>query len=110
MTNQVQLVGFAGNAGVGKSTCARYLQTIGISVPRWIEIGMADELKRCAMRWFGFLPDQLWGVSERRNEHPPGKSSPTVRHACQVIGEMGRQIDSDVWVYYALKAANLIIT
>lgn len=92
------LIGLSGLAGSGKSVVADRLVEKG-----WVEVALADEIKRIAMRLWDFNDLQLWGESEERNK--PDKRYPdlTPRHVLQQLGtEVARCIDPDVWVRYTL--------
>lgn len=97
------IIGVFGSAGVGKSTVADMIATrCGFVV-----VSYADEIKRTAMRWFGYTSEQLFGPSERRAEHPPGRPDmPTARAVCQFLGtEVGRSLYPNLWTDYALDIA-----
>lgn len=56
------ILAFSGLAGVGKDTAASFLQD------RFLQVALADEMKRICSKLFGFTYDQLWGPSENRNK------------------------------------------
>jgi hypothetical protein len=57
------LVGICGQAGSGKSTVAQFL----VKHHGFIELGLADPLKRFVQDVFDFTNEQVWGPSEFRN-------------------------------------------
>ena len=115
--------GNRGSAGAGKDTVADHL----VAKHGFVKVALADEIKRTAMRWWGFSEHQLWSPSEERNKPDPryplggdlmrsaavGMRVPveylgclTPRHALQQIGtEVARAIDPNVWVRYVLEVA-----
>lgn len=89
------IIGINGVAKSGKDTVASYIEhKLGC-----VNISYADEIKRIAMRLYGFSYDQLWGPSERRNEYSPLYPGLTARFVLQRLGtEVGRGIHKDTWV------------
>ena len=59
----MNVIGLAGKAGSGKSTVARHL----VKQYGYVEIALADAVKRIAKQLYGFTDEQLWGPSEARN-------------------------------------------
>lgn len=97
------IIGLFGERAVGKSTVAEMIQCrCGYPV-----VSFADEIKRTAMRWFGYTKEQLWGESDRRSERPPGRPDlPTARETLQFLGtEVGRTLYANLWPEYALDIA-----
>ena len=104
----MRIIGLCGAAGSGKSTIAKRLTS------KWgfVEIALADPLKRFCQEVYDFSTDQLWGPSESRNAPDlrylsdpqiPG-SYLTPRHALQQLGtEWGRACYPDTWIDYALR-------
>lgn len=99
------VIGISGHAGSGKDSAAEALVRSG----RFVRVSLADEIKSAAMRWFGFEYGQVYGPSERRNEHSPRyPSGPTARHVLQLLGtEFGRALFPNCWVDCALHNARL---
>lgn len=60
----MNILGLCGTMGTGKSTVARIL----VERHGYVEVALADEIKRTAARWWGFTEETLWGPSERRND------------------------------------------
>lgn len=56
------IIGLIGKAGSGKSTVAKYLNKKG-----YVEVALADPMKRFCRDVFEFSDEQLWGPSECRN-------------------------------------------
>jgi hypothetical protein len=88
-----------GEAGVGKSTTANYIAERG-----FIEISLADELKRIVKNVFHFSDEALWGPSELRNASDisyrrPDGSYLSPREALQKIGTEGfRSAYPNIWI------------
>lgn len=57
------IIGITGKAGSGKSTAAKVL----VEQHGFVEVGLADPLKRICQEVFDFSDEQLWGPSEMRN-------------------------------------------
>jgi hypothetical protein len=126
----MNIIGIAGAAGSGKSTVARLLaEELG-----FVEVALADTVKRIVQQLYGFSAEQLWGASKMRNapdlryprEHGPhllgrclccdaeeGAQSQcylTPRHACQQLGtEFGRGSYLHTWTGIALRAAMCVL-
>jgi hypothetical protein len=114
------LIGLTGKAYAGKDTSADYL----VKQYCCVKIALADPLKRIVKDVFSFTDEQLWGPSEMRNE--PDERYPrwvadvagekvqqylTPRYALQQLGtEWGRDCYNDVWIDYALRMANEVLT
>ena len=96
------IVGLHGAAGSGKDTAAGFLTDRG-----FVQIALADPMKRLAAELWGASEEQLWGESDMRGSQLPGApDGMTARRALQLIGtEIGRQIDRDVWVRHAVAQA-----
>lgn len=101
----MNIVGIMGVAGSGKSTAACALVEYG-----YVEVSLADPMKRAAAEWLGWGSGRLWGPSERRNEVDP-KFQLSPRKFLQYLGtELGRECYQDIWVDYALRVARRILT
>lgn len=90
------IVGISGKISSGKDTAAAVMtDDFGFK-----KVAFADELKRTAMRWFGFTPLQLWGPSELRAlKSPKFPDGPTARQVTQFLGtEVGRKLYEELWV------------
>jgi len=124
------IIGVSGLAGSGKSEVARYL----VQHHGFVEVALADPIKRAAMEWFDFSETQLWGPSEERNK-PDQRYLQTVvnarhmlseeglkkfpdgqvpqylspRAALQFLGtEVGRELYQDVWINKAIQTAVML--
>ena len=109
------IVGLCGQAGSGKSTAAQFL----VRDHGFVEVALADVLKRACKEFFQFTNEQLWGPSEKRNE--PDKRYPrilpdghttwlTPRHALQQLGtEFRRSTYPHIWIEYALRIAKTLL-
>lgn len=96
------IIALTGTAGSGKSTAAAAL----VERRGFVEIALADPLKRICQDVFGWDRERLWGPSAKRNEPDPAWDGLTARHALQQIGtECFRSLHPDVWVRIALKHA-----
>jgi hypothetical protein len=96
----MHIIGFAGQAGAGKNEAA-------LGVGPAIEIAFADEVKRIAMRLFGFSEHVLWGPSYARQAVDP-RTGLTCRSILQSLGDWGRFTDPDVWVRVAMQNAEAV--
>lgn len=65
MLTRLNVVGISGQAGAGKDEVAKRL----VSHHQFVQISLADPLKRFASQVFAFSDTQLWGPSEHRNKH-----------------------------------------
>lgn len=106
------LLGISGKAATGKDTSADFL----VKNYNFVKISFADPLKRVCRDIFDFSDTQLWGPSPYRNE-PDSRylredgSFLTPRLALQVLGtEFGRHCYPNIWIEYALRLANIILT
>ena len=71
----MNIIGIAGKAGSGKSTVAKIL----VEKHGYVEIALADDVKRIAKGIYVFTDEQLWGPSEKRNV--PDERYPRPGHA-----------------------------
>lgn len=107
--------GELGNAGSGKSTVAKQL----VNDHGFVEVSLADPLKRITQEVYDFSDEQLWGPSEARNA--PDMRYPredgeyltpeylTPRYALQKLGtEWGRDCYKDTWVELLVRTAKKI--
>lgn len=95
-----------GSAGAGKDTAAKFF----VDQHGYVVVALADELKRTAMRWYGFTPAQLWGPSELRNTPSPKYPQLICRDVLQKMGtEVGRGIYLDTWVDMTIATARELI-
>jgi Deoxynucleotide monophosphate kinase len=114
----MNIIGIAGVAGAGKDTAANAL----VENYGFVKVSLADPLKRICKEVFGFTDEQLWGPSEMRNqsdERWPHTFAGSVdkprewltpRYALQTLGtEWGRACSPNVWVDYAIRAAERIL-
>jgi hypothetical protein len=108
----MNLIGLSGKAGAGKSTVAKIL----VEQHRYVEVALADAMKRALREWFQFTDDQLWGPSSARNapdfrfpRDVGGMLSP--REALQALGtEFGRRCYEDVWINYTIRIAECVLS
>jgi hypothetical protein len=107
------LIGITGRAGSGKDTAADVL----CKDFNFVNISLADPLKRFLAETFEFSTEQLWGPSENRNvpdarwPRPSGDVFLTPRHALQQLGtEFGRSCSNLVWVKYLLRVYEKLCT
>lgn len=95
-----------GSAGAGKDTAAQFLA----DQHGYVIVALADELKRTAMRWYGFTPEQLWGPSELRGTASPMYPQLICRDVLQKLGtEVGREIYLGTWVEMIITTAKTLI-
>lgn len=91
-----------GPAGAGKDTVADML----CAKHNFVKVALADEIKRTAMRWYGFTEEQLWGPSELRATPSPLYPNLICRDVLQKLGtEVGREIYLDTWVDITISIA-----
>jgi len=92
-----------GEAGVGKSTASQYLQ----NTHGFVEIALADPMKRALHAIYGFTQEQLWGESAHRNAPDPRfprmlpngtESCLCPREALQTLGEGMRGCYPETWI------------
>jgi hypothetical protein len=125
------ILGLCGVAGAGKDTVADFL----VAKRGCVKVALADPLKRICREVFNFSDDQLWGPSESRNAldlryrrfpdneyvsreidaqvlgFDSGPKFLTPRFALQQLGtEWGRRCYDNVWVEYALRVANALLS
>ena len=95
----MHLLGLIGKAGVGKNTFAKPFIAAG-----WMQMGLADPMKRACAEWFDWAPMRLWGASELREQPDERYGGLTPRRALQLLGtEFGRQAYEDLWVKMLLR-------
>jgi hypothetical protein len=117
----VNILGLTGKAGVGKSAVAHILwRDHG-----WVEIAVADVLKRMCQELFRFSNDQLWGASSWRNaddprfprtrdfivngvNHGPRVTHLTPRFALESLGDWARECHPDVLVEYMMRSVRAV--
>lgn len=110
------ILGISASAGAGKDTVADML----VNNHSFCKISFADPIKRSCRDWWDFSYEQLWGSSEKRNE-------PDLRYLTEIWNDdediylsprmalieigtaIGRKLDPDVWIRYALKTARVIL-
>lgn len=63
----MNIVGISGNLNSGKDTVAKLL----VEEFDYVQVALADPIKRYALKVFHFSEDQLWGPSHFRNELDP---------------------------------------
>jgi hypothetical protein len=121
----MNIIGIAGRARAGKSTAASVL----VKEFGFVEVCLADPLKRICKEVFAFTDEQLWGPSEYRNapdmrypRHNGDLSTTskvlaqwplylTPRYALQTLGtEWGRKCYRDVWVDLAIRTATFLLS
>lgn len=93
------IIGLAGRAGSGKSTCARWLrENFGA-----VEFSLAEPLKRLAQKTFGFTDAQVFGTqAEKEAIDPRWGISP--REALIRLGNSAREeLGGDVWLNACLR-------
>jgi len=124
------IIGISGQAGCGKDTAADIL----VAKHECVKVSLADPLKRICRDVFDFSEQQLWGPSECRNtpdkrylrkvivhkgtavgnSTDPLKSEReylTPRYSLQKLGtEWGRDCYYNVWINYAIRIANKLLT
>lgn len=129
------IIGITGYAGSGKSTVAGILAR----EHDFVEVSLADPLKRYCSEVFQFTDAQLWGPSDERNapdfRYPNGAEEYreayerekdrdpklaadyaragwlTPRFALQLLGtEWGRRCYQNVWIDYALRVAHDLLS
>ena len=100
----IPIVCLVGKIGDGKSTAAQYLVSHG-----YVEVALADPLKRFCAEVYGFTEEQLWGPSElRETPHSFLRTEAgdplTARYALQQLGtEWGRKCNPSTWLHYFYK-------
>src|SRR6476619_2210317 len=116
------VVGFCGEANVGKDTAADFL----VKNHGFVKVALADPLKRICKEVYGFSDNQLWGPSKERNK--PDERYPrilieslddpslkrveclTPRYALQKLGtEWGRDCYKNTWVNYCRRVAEKLL-
>lgn len=117
MGGSEMIIGLCGSAGAGKDTIADHL----VRDHGFVKIGLADEIKRTAKRWYDFTDEQLWGPSEMRNApdkrflrspEAVSKGGPvylTPRFVLQFLGtEAGRMFYPNTWIDITLRTAKTL--
>lgn len=108
----MNIIGISGLAGSGKDTIAKIL----LKNDKFISLAFADPIKRFAADIWSFSEEQLWGASQNRNSYdlryPMGDNDfLTPRKVLQYIGnDCARTLDESVWIRYALKLSNRLLT
>lgn len=112
------IIGIIGAAHSGKSKIAEFIDEEFGDVAI---VSFADPIKEFARDVFDFSPDQVYGNSKeapdkrypRVHNEPTGsyKTYLTPRYAMQRLGtEWGRDCYPDIWVDYAMRRADKILT
>lgn len=105
------IIGLAGRAGSGKSTCAKFLE----ERYGFVRFSLADPLKQLAKKVFHFSDAQLYGTqAEKEAVDPRYGFSP--RQALITLGAEARvEIGEDIWIaacldrIYRSKATRCVI-
>jgi hypothetical protein len=112
------IIGVMGQARAGKDTTAEYMA----EKYEYVRIGLADPMKRFCKEVFDFSDEQLYG--DKRDDPDPRliqkqwvngmgieiKTYLTPRYALQRLGtEWGRDCYNNIWIDYAIKAANKVL-
>lgn len=102
------IIGIAGAAGSGKNAVADILR----DECGFVEVALADVMKRIAITLWDWPKERLWGASNLRGiaddryTRPNGEPL-TPRYALQLMGtQFGRTCEADVWVRYTLDVAH----
>ena len=67
MDSEIKVIGITGQANSGKDTVASYF----VNNHNFVQVALADPLKRLGSKVFEFTEEQLWGPSEYRNALDP---------------------------------------
>lgn len=96
------IVGLAGRAGSGKTTCARWL----IERHGAVEFSFAEPLKRVAQDVFGFSDEQVFGTQKEKEAIDP-RWGISPRDALIRLGHsMRERVGNDVWLRACLDAVD----
>lgn len=97
------ILGLSGRKGCGKSTLADHFVERG-----FVSISLADEIKRCAMRWYGFSRQALWGDSALRETK--NENGISARFVLERLGtEVGRLIYENTWLDLTMRHARFAL-
>lgn len=99
------ILGISGKACVGKDTAADHL----VKNYGFVKIAFADVMKRICMDTFGFTEQQLWGVSETRNQIDK-RYNISPRKSLQNLGDWGRGLYAGIWIQYTMNIAKKLST
>jgi hypothetical protein len=101
----MNIIGIAGrrddgsSAGAGKDEVAKFLE----KNHDFVIVSFADEIKRTAMRWYDFTPEQLWGSKKEEpdlrypREHGPWSNVPNAEDGAVVCPCCGVRATAEVW-------------
>lgn len=96
----MNLIGFMGAAGSGKSTAAAHL----VKEHGFVELTMAGPLKDLCARFFGWDRSRLDELEYKEEQDPNLPKGWTRRRVLQFVGtECMRFIDPDIWVKKVLR-------
>lgn len=92
--------------GSGKTTAANFLEKDF----QFVQLSLADPIKRTAHEWFGWDENRLWGPSSER-ERTDARYGISARRALQVLGtEVGRLLYGNIWVDITIRTAHLLLS
>lgn len=97
------IINIMGQKRHGKGTVATMLKEMIPEYTGTPSYAWADELKDIICRVFGMDRNELEALKNSENR-PPGWNV-TARQACQMVGQLMRDIKSDAWIDYLLRGA-----
>jgi hypothetical protein len=111
----VNLIGFVGKKGAGKTTCGELLQQLGRDNGlKIIRVSFADPLKRICSDLYCFAydisPEAFYGSPSEKEQIHVGLGNRSGREVMQFLGTgCFKALTPDVWIAYLMRHIDVVI-